>query len=79
MKMWKKRIGGCFGEKDKLFARHPSDAQNAFDLLADLREENVSWKEVRAEIKKYLEEWKVGDKQTKEELKKVKEKYKPWL
>lgn len=52
--MWKEHIPNCFGSVDGVFANHPAEIQNAFQMLSQAINENVSWKTYLAEVRTYL-------------------------
>lgn len=54
MSTWQEKISRCFGLEDRHFAGHPSDEQEAFELLAQLRNENIGWAEFRKELANQL-------------------------
>ena len=52
--MFDNALPRCFGETDLIFAGHPSDEEQAFQWLADLRKRNVGWEEARAQVVEFL-------------------------
>lgn len=51
---WTKKIRGCFGLEDRHFAGHPSDEQQAFELLTELRQKHIGWAEFERELRSQL-------------------------
>jgi hypothetical protein len=49
-------LPGCFGDKDLLFANHPSDQERAFAWLTKLRRRRALWSEAQRQIEEYLRE-----------------------
>lgn len=77
MVAWQKKIGGCFGDQDQFFAGHPMDEKRAFELLTQLRDEGVGWREVEAEFRSHLSS--TGQQHIDDQIKKVRKAYKFWL
>ena len=77
MVAWQKKIGGCFGDQDQVFAGHPLDEQRAFELLTQLRDEDVRWEEFAAELRSYLSSMPLTHQD--EQFEKVHRFYEPWL
>jgi len=76
---WKRRIGSCFGSVDKKFALHSADEKRAFRLLEEMREEGVSWNDARDAAKDYLKQRTSNAKHISDQMKRVREYWKPWL
>jgi len=77
MPAWTKRIDGCFGAKDRAFAEHPSDLNEAFALLTELREERVLWFEFEPELRRRLARMPQLD--TEAQVERVRSFIEPWL
>ena len=77
MTTWKKQIRGCFGLADRKFAGHPSDEERAFELLTQLRRENIGWEEFEDELRKQLEA--MPQLHTDEQVEIVRKAYRFWL
>ncbi|GGD84314.1 hypothetical protein GCM10011515_00080 [Tsuneonella deserti] len=77
MKDWKSMIHWCFGLEDREFAQHPSDEQNAFELLTELRSRAVSWPTFERELRKQLGGMPKLD--TEAEVRRVHGYFGPWL
>ncbi|WP_324750991.1 hypothetical protein SH591_06265 [Sphingomonas sp. LY54] len=49
-----KMIDRCFGAKDRPFAEHPSDLNDAFEMLIELRERRIVWFEFEPILRRRL-------------------------
>lgn len=76
---WKKKISGCFGEKDLIFAGHPSDENSAFELLKSLRKDAIGWAETKEAINQWLASQNANAAHTSRQLAKAGEHFKPWI
>ncbi|MBI1418778.1 MAG: hypothetical protein GC146_16300 [Limimaricola sp.] len=76
---WKNRIASCFGEKDLIFAGHPSDEESAYILLGQLRKEGVGWRELREALEEHLRAQSASDTHAEKQLEKARGFMKPWL
>lgn len=79
MMSWEKRIGGCFGDQDGNFAVHPLDEERAFDLLKILREQGIRWSVAKKEFRDFMKREKFSQAVRKEQEKRIRKKFKPWL
>jgi hypothetical protein len=77
--MWTKKIPGCFGVSSLAFANHPADEQRAFQLLAELRAQQVDWTTSRREIKAFLTSKRASKAHVEAQMKRVALFFKPWL
>lgn len=76
---WTKRIAGCFGDQDQIFAGHYNDEERAFALLSYLRKKRIGWAAVRSAFLKHLKAHAKWKPHRKKQMKKVRKFYKPWL
>lgn len=77
MNDWKRAIGHCFGLNDRAFAEHPSDLNDAFDLLTQLRDQRVLWFEFEPELRLHLKRMPKLD--TEQQVRRVRTFIEPWL
>jgi hypothetical protein len=76
---WKEKIPKCFNAKGHRFAAEADEEKLAFELLAELRENNVPWKDVKKTVKEFLSAQDQGVKQVDREIDLVKKCFRPWL
>ncbi len=76
---WDQQIVGCFGDKDKIFAAHPSDESRAFEWLRSLRARTIGWEAVNAQIDEYLQAEGCSPDHIAAEIKEAEQKFRPWL
>lgn len=81
MRTWKEDVPGCFGSMDAEFAMHPCDEERAFDLLTRLREEDVAWAQVQAELFSHLKhsKWGTNQQHCEKQIERARMLYEPWL
>lgn len=74
---WKNKLEHCFGLADRRFAGHPSDEQRAFEVLMELRADNVGWEEIEKVVRAFLQ----GNQKlhVEEQVKLVKTYFRPWV
>lgn len=75
-------VGACFGGDRAPFAAHPTDAKAAFAYLQCCVENNLSWADVEAELRAYLEPLGTTEHYTKwvnTQIGKAQSMYLPWL
>ncbi|HHR6078414.1 hypothetical protein ABN239_09955 [Providencia vermicola] len=47
---WKQKVSSGFGDQDCIFAGHPSDKQNAQDVIASAKAANASFEDFEKEM-----------------------------
>ena len=47
---WKQRVSTCFGDQDCKFAGHPSEVQNAKQVIADAKNDGATFEDFEKEI-----------------------------
>ena len=77
MGSWENKIDRCFGLADRPFAEHPSDLEEAFTMLAELREDRVIWEEFEPVLRRHLARMPKLD--TNEQVQRVRGFIEPWL
>lgn len=75
MEKFKDLIPVCFGEEDLELGGHPLDEERAKDMAKTAKNEGISRRGVKKEVKKYLKEKGVLKKHRKEQLRKIKSLY----
>jgi len=73
------KIKGCFGNNDLIFANHPCDAERAFDLLVELRNEEITWEDTEKAFRGFLNSQITDDNRINSEMESVENRYKIWL
>lgn len=77
MKDLEKMIDGCFGLQDRPFAEHPSDLNDAFDMLIELRERRIVWFEFEPILRQRLARMPKLD--AEQQVRRVRSFIEPWL
>ena len=76
---WQSQVPGCFGAVDAVFAGHPNEEDRAWELLKELRAQNVPWQDVKREFRGYLNRKNCPQPHVDEQMKRVKRHMKAWL
>ena len=74
---WEEKLHSCFGLADRRFALHPSDEEQAFEVLSELRKTHIGWGRVEEEIRRFLQGNKHLDVDA--EVDRVRTFFRPWL
>lgn len=73
------KIKGCFGNNDLIFALHSCDEERAFDLLVELRNEEITWEDTEKAFVDFLNSQKADINHINSQMKKVEDRYRVWL
>ncbi len=76
---WTQKIPGCFGSDDLNFAGHPCDAERAFDLLKECRDQNVGLQELENAVRQFLASKTANKQHIADQIKRIREHCEPWL
>lgn len=76
---FRSKIPASFGAQDCIFAGHPSDAENAVNLLKVCFEQDVPLKELLVAVEDYLRKQRVSEDIISEQLGDVEAKFSGWL
>ena len=76
---WTRKLAGCFGSQTHKFGDDPSDKDSAFELLAQLREDDVRWSEVRKEFKRFLSDLGASKKHMEKQMGRLRSHFRLWL
>jgi hypothetical protein len=74
-----KRLPGCFGASDLIFAGHAADEERAFQWLGSLRRRGIGLKAARKQIVEYLQSEGATATHIKNQKAKASIYLKPWL
>ena len=76
---WRDDLAGCFDNLERLFAFHAMDEERAFQLLARVRNEGVTWRQLSDAVRALLEGDGCTPLQIERELSQVELRFRPWL
>ncbi len=76
---WQTKIGSCFEEPKFVFAGKSTTENNAFELLSQLRENDITWKETAIHFAQYLLNKGCDAQQVDEQIFRIQQRYFYWL
>jgi hypothetical protein len=76
---WKDKVSSTFGIADLIFAGHSSDEEAALELMKECYQLSIPLQDVLDEVERYLKSEGASAQHVKEQLGKVREKFKEWL
>lgn len=74
-----KRVAGCFGVADLIFAGHPLDEGRAFEWLTSLRERNIGFADATEQVREFLKSKGANDDHISKQIERMTPYMKPWL
>lgn len=76
---WEKKIAGCFGISNLVFAGHQAEEDRAFELLIEIRREHVGWNEISRAFRSYLDQHTPDKAHIEKQMREIECLYKFWL
>ena len=76
---WQKKIGSCFGKPGFIFAGESTTEKNAFELLSQLRKDEIPGREVEIGFAQYLLSKGCAAQQIDEQIIRIQLRYSAWL
>lgn len=73
------KLDNLFGSADHIFAGHPSELNQAWELLSQLRNDNCSWDTFEAELKAFMNQKGWPANHIQKQISRAEKLFKDWL